>query len=296
MNFMVADIMEIKRFAVHDGDGIRTTVFFKGCPLNCLWCHNPESKKTNFQLAFYSHKCINCHKCQDLCSVHSFENGYHTIDDKLCNLCGKCVDVCPKEALEIIGKKLSVDDILEIVKKDIPFFKESGGGVTLSGGECLQQADFCANLLKKAKELGINTAVDTCGFVPQSSIEKVLPYTDVFLYDIKAIDEKLHIKCTGQSNDLILKNLEYLSQKSIPTEIRIPFVPNYNDDQIEKIGNFLSGLDNIKSVKVLPYHNYCVSKYSAIGVPVTLPKEIPTKNDIENAKIILKHFGIICKD
>lgn len=261
-----AIISDIKRFAVHDGEGIRTTVFFKGCPLKCVWCHNPESITFNPQIAFYDNKCIGCGECQ--------KENFTT-------------EGCLGEAKVLYGKKMTVEELLPVLLEDKDFYATSGGGVTLSGGECLCQADFCAELLKALKEKGINTAVDTCGFVPKESIDKVLLYSDTFLYDIKAIDEDVHIKCTGKSNKIILDNLKYIDSLGKKIEIRIPFVPEYNSNQIKKIAEFLRTLKNIKAVKVLPYHNYAGSKYAALNMENTLPQILPTEEEIKKAEEML---------
>lgn len=259
-------VSDIKRFAVHDGDGIRTTVFLKGCPLKCVWCHNPESISFKPQTAFYKNKCIGCGECK---------KGNFTPDN------------CLGEAQIQYGREVTVEELLPIILEDKDFYETSGGGVTLSGGECLCQADFCAELLKALKENCINTAVDTCGFVPRDAIDKVLPYTDMFLYDIKAIDEEIHIKCTGQSNKLILENIKYIDSCGKTIEIRIPYVPNFNDEEIDKIAEFLKALKNLKAVKVLPYHNYAGSKYEALGMENTLPKILPTDEQIKKAENLL---------
>lgn len=278
---MKANIVEIKRFAVHDGDGIRTTVFFKGCPLKCLWCHNPETLSSKRQLAFYGHKCISCGKCAKVCSCHTFSGKTHMVDRQKCTMCGKCAAVCPQSALEIFGTEMSTDEICMALLKDRDFYTESGGGITLSGGECLLQSEACCEILKTMKQNGINTAVDTCGFVPRSAIDKVMPYTDTFLYDIKSIDEDVHIKCTGQSNKIILDNLTYLDTCGAKSEIRIPYIPNYNDNQISKIAEFISVLKNIIRIRVLPYHNYAKSKYSALNIKNTLPSLMPSEEEIK---------------
>ena len=264
---MTATIFEIKRFAVHDGDGIRTTVFFKGCPLRCVWCHNPEGLTSVPQIARYTHKCIGCGECQ--------KDGFTPED-------------CLGEATVLYGKEVMVEELLPILLEDKDFYKTSGGGVTLSGGECLVQADFCAELLKRLKENEIHTAVDTCGFVPRTALDKVIPYTDVFLYDIKAYDEDIHIKCTGVSNKQILENLKYLDSLGKAIEIRIPYVPDYNDSQIEKIALFLAPLQNIKKIRVLPYHNYASSKYEALNMANTLPSRLPTDEELEAARNLIK--------
>ena len=260
---MKAKIFEIKRFAVHDGDGIRTTVFFKGCPLKCLWCHNPEGISFEEEEAFYAHKCVGCGECK--------KEGF-TCDD------------CLGEAKVIYGIDVTVDELLPRVLEDKDFYENSGGGVTLSGGECLMQADFCAELLKRLKEQGVSTAVDTSGFASRSAFDKVIPHTDVFLYDLKAYDEDVHKKCTGQSNKIILENLKYLDYLGKKAEIRIPYVPNYNDNQIEKIAHFLASLKNITKIRVLAYHNYAASKYEALSMKNTLPEVLPTDAEIKKAK------------
>ena len=284
-----ARIFEIKRLAIHDGDGIRTTVFFKGCPLKCVWCHNPEGIAHQPQLAYYSKKCIGCMECVSACptGVHRNENGVHTFERSLCQGCGACVDVCLGEALTFFGREVTVDELLPLLLEDKEFYESSGGGVTLSGGECLMQADFCAELLKRLKEHGVHTAVDTCGFVSREALDKVMPYTDVFLYDVKAIDEDVHIKCTGQSNRIILENLKYLDEQGKTTQIRIPYVPEWNADQIEKIRDFLSGLKHVDEVRVLAYHNYAGSKYEALGMENTLPLRLPNREELEQAEQIL---------
>ena len=278
---MKATIFEIKRFAVHDGDGIRTTVFFKGCPLNCIWCHNPEGISKKPQLAYIEHKCISCGACVNVCktNAHTITNGVHNFNRSLCIQCGKCEDSCFAEALKLYGRTEEVDTLLPLLLEDKDFYTSSGGGVTLSGGECLCQADFCAELLKKLKQNNVHTAVDTCGFVPCSAFEKVMPYTDIFLFDIKAFDEDVHINCTGQSNKLILENLKFLDENGKQIEIRIPYVPEYNSSQMKKISAFIAELSNVTKVRILPYHNYAGSKYDSLGIKNTLPQILPAPEE-----------------
>lgn len=294
MNMLKANIVEIKRFAVHDGDGIRTTVFFKGCPLKCLWCHNPETISEKSQFAFYSHKCVMCKKCTKICSCHTFLDNIHHVDRTKCIMCGKCVEACPQNALEIFGVEMFTNDICKTLLRDKIFYEKSNGGITLSGGECLLQSEACCEILKTMKQNGIHTAIDTCGFVMKTALDTVMPYTDIFLYDIKAIDDDVHIKCTGQSNSLILDNLRYLDHCGAKTEIRIPLIPNYNDNQIPKIAEFLCTLNNIVRVRVLPYHNYAKSKYNALGIKCTLPASMPTEEEINNAVSVISSYGLIC--
>lgn len=290
-------IFDIKRFAVHDGDGIRTTVFFKGCPLSCIWCHNPEGISHVCEIGFYAHKCKNCAECTTVCSsnAHIMQTNVHLFDKNSCTACGNCEDVCLGDAIKLHGRRMSVEELLPMLLEDVAFYETSGGGVTLSGGECLVQADFCRELLSALKERGIRTAVDTCGFVPKSSITKVLPYTDVFLYDLKAYDEAVHKKCTGQSNDLILENLKYLNEQGKKIEIRIPYVPDCNDGEIPKLAEFISGLKSVTRVKILPYHNYASGKYASLGMKCTLPERLPTDEEITAAKEAMHSYGIVCE-
>ena len=267
---MKGKIFEIKRFAVHDGDGIRTTVFFKGCPLRCVWCHNPEGLSSKTEEAFYPHKCIGCGECK---------RDNFTVSD------------CLGEARVCYGREVSVDELMSTLLEDREFYESSGGGVTLSGGECLMQADFCAELLKELKTLGINTAVDTCGLVSRDAIKKVIPYTDTFLYDMKAYDEDVHIRCTGQSNKIILENLEYIDSMGKNIEIRIPYVPNFNDTQIPKIAEFLAKLKNVSRIRVLPYHNYAGSKYTSLDMDNILPDTLPTSDEIKKAEEYFRSLG-----
>ena len=267
---MKATIFEIKRFAVHDGDGIRTTVFFKGCPLRCVWCHNPEGISRMPEVAFYSHKCIDCGEC------------------KKADFTPSC---CLGDARVLYGKEVTVDELLPKLLEDKDFYDNSCGGITLSGGECLMQADFCAELLRRLKEMGVNTAVDTSGFVSRAALDKVVPYTDIFLYDLKAFDEGVHIKCTGQSNKIILDNLLYLSAIDKAVEIRIPYVPNFNDTQIPKIAEFLAKLKNVSRIRVLPYHNYAGSKYTSLDMDNNLPDTLPTSDEIKKAEEYFRSLG-----
>lgn len=291
---MEAKIFEIKRFAVHDGDGIRTTVFFKGCPLRCVWCHNPEGIDFKPQLAYYANKCLSCGECVSACprNAHEIKDGLHIFKREYCIACGGCEGVCPSGALKLYGWETSLRELLDVLLEDKDFYDSSGGGVTLSGGECLMQADFCAELLCELKKMKIHTSVDTCGFVAQAAFDKVMPYTDIFLYDIKAFDEEMHIRFTGQSNKLILQNLKYIDRCGASTEVRIPYVPKYNANQIEKIGEFLSSLKYLTKVRVLPYHNYAGSKYEALGVENTLPDILPNLQETESAARKLQGFGI----
>lgn len=292
---MKAKVVEIKRFAVHDGDGIRTTVFLKGCPLKCVWCHNPESIDFKPQLAFYKNKCTMCGECKKACptGAHIISGDRHILDRKICNACGKCEKACFNSALTLYGKEITVDELLPILLEDKDFYETSGGGITISGGECLTHPEFCEELLKRLKDEKMHTAVDTCGFVSKEALDKVIPYTDIFLYDLKAFDEDVHIKCTGQSNKIILENLEYIDKCGKKIEIRIPYVPGFNDNQIPKIAEFLGKLKNITKVRVLPYHNYAGTKYAALNMKNTLPEKLPTNDEIATAESYFKKQGLM---
>lgn len=291
----MAFITDIKRFAVHDGDGIRTMVFFSGCPLRCLWCHNPENLERRTRLMFYLHKCRGCGKCAEICSCHDIKDREHAIHREACNLCGKCAEVCPAEALTLTGKERDNAVIVSELLRDREFYETSGGGITLSGGECLCQPQACLDILRAMRGQGISTAVDTCGFVPRETIERVFPYTDAFLYDIKAYDEEVHIRCTGQSNRLIFDNLRYILTRGGRVEIRFPYVPGYNSDQTEKIARFLASQPPVTRVRVLPYHNFAASKYDALGIRNTLPVTLPTEEELQQARATFLAYGICCE-
>ena len=294
-------VTDFKRFAVHDGDGIRTTVFLKGCPLKCVWCHNPESISPKPELAFYAEKCTGCGECMRVCpnGAHLFEAGdtpdsyIHRLDRTKCAACGKCAEVCVSGALKLCGRRMSVDEVMKIVAEDRIFYETSNGGMTLSGGEPTLQPEFALALLRAAKEDRISTALDTCGCAKREVYKSLLPYTDIFLYDIKHITDEGHIRCTGRANQLILDNLRFLSDAGAKIEIRIPLVPTYNDDAqtLDGIGRLLSSV-NITKAKLLPYHSYARSKYLSLGIPDTLPDvERPSSEKLEAAAKLLRGYG-----
>lgn len=279
-------ISDIKRFSIHDGDGIRTTVFFMGCSLKCVWCHNPESIDSKPQVAYFNTKCIHCGECLNICknNAHILTENSHKFNFNLCSKCGDCVKSCTGGAMKIYGESYSIEELVSILIKDKKFYDNSNGGVTFSGGECLLYSDFCYELAKKLKEHNIHIAIDTCGNVKKSDFDKVAPYTDLFLYDIKAIDRDTHIKCTGKHNDAILENLIYIDNFNIPIYVRVPYVPGLNDTEIDKIAEFVKPLKNIKRVEVLAYHNYASSRYDALNIKNTLPDIIPTNVEIKDAQ------------
>ncbi len=266
-------ISGIKRMEIHDGDGCRTTVFFKGCPLRCLWCHNPESLFLVPQTAFFSDKCIGCGLC----------NG---------NRNEQSADTCPVCAQVYYGREWDAESLAEELSRDEDYFRNSGGGVTLSGGECLLQGNFAVELARLLKKRGISVFVDTCGYVKRGVLERIIPYTDRFLYDIKAIDPAVHRYCTGKENGLILENLRFLSEQGCDVEIRYPLVIGYNDGECEKIGAFLRGLKGISKIKVLQYHPFAASRYLALGMKNTMPDTVTTFEDVERSVSILKSYGL----
>ncbi len=295
-------VMDIKRFAVHDGDGIRTTVFLKGCPLRCRWCHNPEGLSTTPVLSLYNEKCTLCGECAKACptGAHTIdrESGKHTINREKCVACGTCADACLSDALKLCGKKMSVDEVIKTVLEDKIFYETSGGGMTLSGGEPTMQPSFALALLQAAKKENLATALDTCGFAKREIYEALLPFVDKFLFDVKHITREGHIRCTGVPNDLIIENLRFLSDSGAAIEIRVPLVPGYNDDDatIDGIGALLEPL-HVTKVKLLPYHGYARSKYDSLGMTYEMPEmDRPSTSVMEHAASILRshYLDVIC--
>jgi len=288
-------VFDVKRFAVHDGPGVRTTLFLKGCPLHCRWCHNPESMAPLPQLAYYAHKCIHCGECVAVCPTHAhtIADGKHEFDRAKCRVCGQCETVCLGGALRLYGKKITVEEALKLVLEDRDFFVPEGG-VTLSGGEPLLQPEFCFELLSALKQQGIHTAVDTCGNVKWEILERMLPVTDLFLYDFKQADSAAHRRLTGQGNELILANLQRLSEVGARIEIRMPLIPGLNDAEsdLRAAGKILGGL-RLARVKILPYYALARSKYAAVGMDDTMPEvETPDDNALQRAVAILCDCGV----
>lgn len=276
---MNATIFDIQRASFVDGPGIRTTVFFKGCHLRCKWCHNPESQNPHPEMMVHKNKCVGCGKCAEVCPHHLAS----------CDLCGKCVDACPHGARQIYGYEKSVDDIFEEIQKDKAFYDTSGGGVTFSGGECMLQIETLTELLAKCKKNGIHTAVDTAGDLPWTHFEAILPFTDLFLYDVKCFTEQLHIEGTGISNKRILENLTRLSREtSVDIIVRIPLIPTFNDDvnELQRMADFLRPL-RIRDVELLPYHQMGEHKYEALGRDFT-HYSVPDKSVVECCKALFK--------
>lgn len=259
-----AMIFNIQRFCIHDGPGIRTTVFFKGCPLRCLWCHNPESQSFGKEILFNAEKCAGCGQCRQRCpqgAIQATQGGW-VQDHSKCISCENCIDFCVNNAREMAGREYTVHDVMAEIERDRPFYEQSGGGVTLSGGEAMCQIDFVAELVKTCKKRGISVAIDTCGYVPFESFERILGDVDVFLYDLKLMDPVLHEKYTGKDNRLILDNLQRLADRGANINLRIPLIEGVNTGHSHIIGilDFISGM-KISSVNLLPYHDIGKAKY-----------------------------------
>lgn len=291
-------IINIQKYSVHDGDGIRTSIFFKGCHLNCWWCHNPESQNYTRELMFNREKCSGCGYCAKACT-----HGAITIDDKgiahtdssKCVLCSDCLDYCLHNNREIVGKQYSIKELMDIINKDASFYEESGGGVTLSGGEVMtQDIDFLENLCKQIKHKDYNIAIDTCGYAPKEHYERLLPYVDTWLYDIKTLDDEVHKKYMGKSNDLILANLEYLAEQKACINIRIPVVEPVNSDEktMKDIIDYLKAHTGIVKVNLLPYHNTGSSKYDKLGrVYPAIDLRVPSNEHMEMLKSLFEEHG-----
>ena len=280
---MSGRVASIIRFATQDGPGIRTTVFLKGCPLTCVWCHNPETISPAPELGYIARRCIGCGECARVCpqGAHTIADGHHSFDRDLCVACGACVEACLGNALTLYGRKMTAAEVLATVLEDRTFYEQSGGGMTLSGGEPLLQADFCAELLAMAKREGLHTAVDTCGMVPWEAFKAVLPVTNLFLFDLKQMDPELHRRYTGSDNAQILANLRRLSEAGAAIEIRIPLIPGVNDDErfLRAAGELLRGLEGIRAVRLLPFNALSHSKYEAVGREDTMPDASPPSDE-----------------
>lgn len=278
---MTAEIFNIQRFCLHDGDGIRTAVFFKGCPLSCLWCHNPEGQSPARQLMYHSSKCTGCGAC--LCAARVLENGKIRLDREKCTLCAKCVSACLAGANEICGKSAEVAEIFEEVLKDLPFYGVAGG-MTLSGGEPLMQPKAATQLLSLAKNAGIGTVIETSGAVDRSAFEMTLEYNPQYYYDIKAIDPQKHKKLCGKDNTQILENLEFLFSRGADIVLRLPLIPGLNDSEkdLEALSVFLRENEPYyKRAEIMKYHSFGLSKAAALSKEYTAPKDSADASDAE---------------
>jgi len=262
-------IFDLKKYAINDGPGIRTAVFLKGCPLRCGWCHNPEGQSFAPEIMIRASRCLaDCSGCVAACpekAVVRTEAG-PALDRTRCTVCGECAAICASQAIEVVGRKLSPAQLLQEIEKDRIFQEESGGGVTFSGGEPLGQPDFLSEILEYCRKKEIHTSVDTCGFAAPEVVERIAPRTDLFLFDLKVIDEKKHLAFTGESNGLILDNLKRLAGLGTGIVVRLPVVPGVNDDEenVARTAEFLRSLGTIKDISLLPYHKLGRDKYRGL--------------------------------
>lgn len=290
-------IFAIKRYAIHDGPNIRTTVFLKGCPLSCWWCHNPEGISPEVEMTYDFSKCIGCRECVSTCQFGALtlENKIISKQEELCTNCYECLEICPALVFETAGYTTSTEELIEEIKKDIPFFDQNGGGVTFSGGEPLLQAQALINLLRECGNLSIHRTVDTSGFAPISTILEVAEHTDLFLIDLKLMDDAAHKKYTGVSNELILQNIRSLAENNTNIIIRIPLIPGINDhkENIESTAEFISSLPGDIAVEVLPYHSIERSKYNKLHMKYPGKNTAPSsEKDLQHTIALLNQYGL----
>ncbi|MEJ2111079.1 MAG: glycyl-radical enzyme activating protein [Acidobacteriota bacterium] len=309
---VIGKIYDIQGFSVQDGPGIRTTVFLKGCPLCCPWCHSPESQQFHSQLAWIAMRCAGldtCPYCLQACTLRAISPGnaipdpetghpirHIQIDRSACDNCGACAAACTRNALYMCGVDHTVDEVLDRVLKDKPFYEQSGGGVTISGGEPMAQPEFVMNLLERLKANRIHTALDTTGHVPYEILKQSIPFTDLYLYDLKHMDNDRHKTATGVSNDLILENSLKLAAAGCKMQIRIPVIPDFNDSEtnMKETGNFCKSLESaVTLIQLLPYHNLGAMKYQRIdNRTIVFETDPPSEAKLMHLQQILERFGL----
>ncbi|MEM3403116.1 MAG: glycyl-radical enzyme activating protein [Nitrososphaeria archaeon] len=282
-------VFNIERCAIHDGPGIRTLVFLQGCPLACLWCQNPEGQSKHPVLLFFENRCVKCFRCLTVCPTGATsisEYGKVTVDRVLCRNCFKCVEVCPSGARRVSGRLMSSKEVVYEVEKDFVFYRRSGGGITLSGGEPTAQPEFAAEVLRGCKTRYIHTCIETCGYTQWEVLEKLLDYTDLVLYDIKHMNEEKHVRFTGVSNRLILANAKKVVTKGVKVVIRVPLITGFNDDEdnVRALAEFVKEL-GVRYVDLLPYHRLGVGKYKLLQRKYSLEDlEPPTKEHVSKLR------------
>lgn len=291
-------IFDIQRFSIHDGPGIRTTVFIKGCPLKCVWCHNPEGISSKPQLSFVNTRCIGCGYCFKVCvrGAHVMKEGKHMLDRAKCASCLLCAKECYARALEVVGQEITVKDVLDEVLKDKLFYETSGGGLTLSGGEPLLAIDFTAALLEAAKRASLHCVVETSGYADPANFRRIRPYVDLFIFDCKEVDPARHIEFTGVSNELILKNLRALVETGASVVLRCPIIPGYNDRRefFEGIASLWRELGRLKGVELMPYHRLGENKMERMGINPArrIKTDAPNRETVIGWVETLKDMGV----
>jgi pyruvate formate lyase activating enzyme len=292
-------VFNIQRYSIDDGPGIRTTVFLKGCPLRCTWCSNPESQAAEPEVSHSGALCKRCGHCAQVCELRAItvtDSGTH-IDRAVCNNCGRCVEACSYQAMKMLGRRMTVEEVLREVIKDKQYYEISGGGVTVSGGEPLFQPQFVAALLRQCRENGVHTCVETCGFGSRRDLDEILTHADLVLFDVKVVEEATHVRLTGRGNRVILDNLDALIARGIPLVIRVPVVPGQNDagEQIADLARIMKAKD-LKTIELMPYHKYGSGKYEMLGRHYALSDiRAPSDLELESAKHTLESAGIACE-
>jgi pyruvate formate lyase activating enzyme len=291
-------VFRIEKYMISDGAGIRTNVFLKGCPLRCLWCFNPEGIEKKPEILVFKNKCIQCDECIEICPTKAItiRDGYPKIDRAICDVCGECVSICPSLTLEICGTSMTVNEIVDEVRKDEVFYRRSNGGVTITGGELSAQPKFVTNLLRACKR-EYNTAVETCGFAPWAVLKEILELSDQVFFDVKHMDSKRHYQFTGVKNELILNNLKRASTLHHSITVRIPLVPGFNDasNNIRKTAEFVRSLKKNIKIELLPYINFGISKYEMIGATYQLSAvKSPSPDLLKDRMDIIKDYDIDC--
>ncbi len=294
-------VFNIQRYSVHDGPGIRTTVFFKGCPLRCAWCHNPEGIAPKTEIMLVETRCIACGECRKAC-VHALGapgEGPLPLRMARCDLCGACCEACPADARRTVGKEMTVDQVMDCVLQDCIFFEESGGGVTFSGGEPLMQPKFLYELLSACRSQGLHTAVDTCGMAAKDDLLAIAPLTHLFLYDVKLMEDAPHRRYTGASNEHILQNLRALAQVHTNIWVRVPLVPGVNDQTsaLAEVAKMVSALPSVRQVNVLPYHATGAKKTKRLGQTGGSRSmfQPPSATELAEAVKVFEHAGLAAR-
>jgi len=289
-------LFAIKRYALHDGPDLRVTVFLKGCPLSCLWCHNPEGMSATLGILTLPGKCVGCGECVRACPQNALSDcGAMLRNMEACSICGTCAEVCPALAHEAVGRQWSVVEVMREIAKELPFFTDTQGGVTFSGGEPLAQPDFLESMLMACEPLGLHRAVDTSGFAPAHIVQRIARHTDLFLFDLKHMDPVMHRRVTGVDNALILSNLRLLAESGAQIQLRMPLIPDVNDDadNIRQTGLFAASLSGVQGIDLLPYHSTARSKYTKLGLPYPgdhIPPSDP--QSVSRAVSLLQNCGL----